>query len=69
MRIYEFAKQKDVSSKELVQLLETEGFAVTSHMSIMTQEMEAFLEKYFNTQVKKKTDSKEKKNNPVWIHE
>jgi translation initiation factor IF-2 len=65
MRIYEFAKQKDVSSKELVQLLETEGFAVTSHMSIMTQEMEAFLEKYFNAQVKKQAESKEKKKKPV----
>lgn len=47
MRIYEFAKQKNISSKEIVCLLEKEGFAVTSHMSVLTEEAEHFLNKHF----------------------
>jgi translation initiation factor IF-2 len=47
MRIYEFAKQKNVSSKELVEILIAQGFDVTSHMSVLNTEAEAFLNKKF----------------------
>ncbi|MBL4587992.1 translation initiation factor IF-2 N-terminal domain-containing protein, partial [Candidatus Babeliales bacterium] len=61
MRIYEFAKQKNVSSKDVVQLLEKHDFSVTSHMSVLTDDMRKFLDKRFDpgTKVKKK-DDKEK---------
>ena len=43
MRVYEFAKQKDVSSKEILALLEKEGFSVASHMSVLSDDSISFL--------------------------
>lgn len=45
MRVYEFAKQKGVSSKELLDKLEKAGFVLSSHMAILTDEALVFLEK------------------------
>lgn len=56
MRIYEFAKQKNISSKEILHLLEEKGFAVVSHMSVLTEEAEAFLAKHFGGAAEKNSE-------------
>lgn len=62
MRIYELAKQKNVSSKDVVQLLEKHGFSVTNHMSVVTDKIGKFLEQHFADDIKtEKKNSKEKK--------
>jgi translation initiation factor IF-2 len=45
MRIYEFAKQKNISSKEVLAILEKAGFSVASHMSVIPDEAVSVLEK------------------------
>lgn len=45
MRVYEFAKKMDVSSKELVSRLRSQGFDIKSHMSVLTDEAIQFLQK------------------------
>ena len=45
MRIYEFSKEFDVTTKDLVDALEKEGFSGKSHMSALTQEEVNFLQK------------------------
>ena len=48
MRIYEFTKQIDgVTSKELVEMLVANGFDVQTHMSILTEDAQKFLNKKF----------------------
>ena len=42
-RIFEYAKQNGLDSKQLVELLRQNGFVVKSHMSVLTPQMEAFL--------------------------
>lgn len=44
MRIYEFCKQHNLASKEVLQLLNDNGFKVASHMAVLTPEMQQFLE-------------------------
>ena len=38
MRVYEFAKQKGLSSKDLMALLAQEGLEVSSHMAVLSEE-------------------------------
>jgi len=42
-RIFEYAKENGLNSKDLVELLRKNGFAVKSHMSVLTPQMEAVL--------------------------
>lgn len=46
MRIYEFAKQSNVTSKQLIDFLKKEGFAVGNHMSVLSEQEIAVLQKY-----------------------
>lgn len=59
MRIYEFAKKHDVSSKDLLEALKREGIEVKSHMSVIPKEGLAFLEKKYESSEKKVASSKE----------
>ena len=43
MRVYEFAKLHNISSKDLLNKLSSGGFSVASHMSILTEEEKRFL--------------------------
>jgi translation initiation factor IF-2 len=53
MRVYEFAKEHGLSSKELVVLLAKEGFEVSSHMSVLSDKAISFLEnKYKKAEIK-----------------
>lgn len=53
MRVYEFAKEHGLSSKELVALLAKEGFEVSSHMSVLSDKAVSFLEnKYKKAEIK-----------------
>src|SRR5436190_19013039 len=55
MRIYELAQQKNISSKNVIELLQKNGFDVKSHMSVLSDQALSFLEKNFN----KKHDNEE----------
>src|ERR1700722_7850955 len=52
MRIYEFAKEINVSTKEVLQVLQKHGFDVKSHMSIMSDPEKAVLMRAFGPQEK-----------------
>lgn len=45
MRIYEFAKQQNLSVKEVMDILQGGGFHEKSHMAILTDDAHAFLQK------------------------
>jgi translation initiation factor IF-2 len=45
MRVYEYAKQKNISTKEVVSLLKEGGFDVTSHMVVLDQDALDYLQK------------------------
>lgn len=47
MRVYEFAKEYDVSSKDIINLLKDAGFDVGNHMSVLDDKACAYLEKEF----------------------
>ena len=42
-RVYEFSKKSGISSKDIIALLEKNGFSVVNHMTVLTQEMIDFL--------------------------
>lgn len=44
MRVYEFAKKKNISSKELIKLLQQGGFEIKSHMSVLDGNATKFLQ-------------------------
>jgi translation initiation factor IF-2 len=50
MRIYEFAKKFEIPTKKVLEVLQKNGFSVTSHMSILDDGAVAFLEKTFGPQ-------------------
>src|SRR5579863_1256936 len=54
MRIYEFAQLNNIPSKDLIQQLQTNGFDVKSHMSVLDEKALSFLNK-LSTEVNKKT--------------
>lgn len=45
MRVYEFCKEHGIAAKDAVAWLNDGGFAVGSHMSVLSEEARAFLEK------------------------
>lgn len=45
MRVYELSKKLDISSKQLLEMLQAQGFEVVSHMSVASDEAVAFAEK------------------------
>src|SRR6266404_8342518 len=45
MRIYEFAQSHNISSKDLIEKLQKQGFDVKSHMSVLDDEALSFLNK------------------------
>ena len=47
MRVYEFAKQVNLPSKELIKMLKDGGFQVGNHMSVLDQKALDFLNKKF----------------------
>ena len=47
MRVYEFAKEHGLSSKDIVALLNKQGFATSSHMAVLTDEAIQFLNEHF----------------------
>jgi translation initiation factor IF-2 len=47
MRVYEFAKKVEVSSKELIQALNDAGYEVKNHMAVLTDNEIALLEKKY----------------------
>ncbi len=57
MRVYEFAKEQGVSSKELIALLSQQGFELSSHMAVLPDEALRFL----NTKFAKKTQPQPQK--------
>ena len=57
MRIYEYAKQVDVKSKEIIDLLTAAGIEVKSHMSVLEPEVITIL----NRKYKKSIDKTEQK--------
>ncbi|KAA9219738.1 MULTISPECIES: translation initiation factor IF-2 [Aerococcus] len=65
-RVYEYAKEKNISSKELLASAKKAGLSYTSHMSSMTDEDIQTMEKYFakeKSQPKQKEPSQEKQGN------
>ncbi len=59
MRVYEFAKQKNSSSKELIKILREGGFDVKSHMSVLDDKATVFLERALKPQKTDKSDKPE----------
>src|SRR5438477_4272558 len=45
MRIYEFSQLNNVSSKDVIEKLQKNGFDVKSHMSVLDEKALAFLQK------------------------
>lgn len=45
MRVYEFAKEHELSSKDIIALLVKNGFDISSHMSVLSDEAIGFLNK------------------------
>lgn len=61
MRVYEFAKEQGVSSKDLLVLLSEQGFEFSSHMAVLSDPALEFLKKKFE----KKASTQEVKAAPV----
>ncbi|MFA5075007.1 MAG: translation initiation factor IF-2 [Candidatus Babeliales bacterium] len=66
MRIYEIAKEKNISSKQIIDLLKKAGIKVSSHMSVVSPEglahiEKAFLPKQSSSKVSSQQSDKEKK--------
>lgn len=50
MRVYEVARERGLSSKEVIKLLTDSGFDASSHMSVLDDSAVSFLEKHFGNQ-------------------
>lgn len=61
MRVYEFAKEQGVSSKDLLALLSEQGFELSSHMAVLTDPALQFLRQKFE----KKAEVTSAKNVPA----
>jgi translation initiation factor IF-2 len=66
MRVYEFSKQSGISAKQILELLRDEGIDLGNHMSILSPEALAILEKYSQ---KSKVSKPSKAKQPVIIKE
>jgi len=53
MRVYEFTKQNSMKNKDVLDILQQNGFDITSHMAILPQEALAFLTVHFQEKNKK----------------
>ncbi|TCW35666.1 translation initiation factor 2 (bIF-2) [Laceyella sacchari] len=60
IRVYEYAKQMKMSSKEVLNILERMDMKLNNHMSVMNEGMIQKVEQYIN-EVKKSSNSKEEK--------
>ncbi|WP_280768937.1 translation initiation factor IF-2 [Salipaludibacillus daqingensis] len=60
MRIYEYAKENNTTSKEVINQLEKLGIEVTNHMSVITDETIEKLQNKTGTQAKTSSDSAKK---------
>ena len=60
MRVYEFAKEKDISSKEVLDVLEKGGYKLASHMSVVPEEGVVYLKKAFSAKKEKPVSSVKK---------
>lgn len=58
MRVYEYAKQKNMSSKEVIQTLKNMEVDVSNHMSMIDEEVIERLEKQFNKKSSVKQEPK-----------
>ena len=47
IRLYEFSKNSGISSKELLDALQAHGFNVANHMTVLSDDIVAFLNKHF----------------------
>ncbi len=61
MRVYEFAKEKKISSREVLDLLEKGGYTLASHMAVLTDQALVYL----NDSLGKPAKSKPKKSAPT----
>lgn len=59
MRVYEFAKEKGLSSKEVLDLLEKGGYEVASHMSVLPEKSVDYLNGVLSPQKTKSKDDLE----------
>lgn len=59
MRVYEFAKEKDLSSREVLDLLSAGGFELASHMSVLSDDALVYLKNKFTKTVKEPVIAKE----------
>jgi len=57
MRVYEFSKQYDIPTKDLLAALGKGKFQVTSHMSVLTEKEIDYLNKEFNINISAKQSS------------
>lgn len=58
MRVYEFSKEHDISSKEVLQALQDVGFEVDSHMAVLTDEQVEYLNELFGQSEDQELDKK-----------
>jgi translation initiation factor IF-2 len=61
MRVYEIAKEKGLSSKDVLDLLEKGGFAVASHMSVVPEDAIEYLENKLSGKTKTPAPARSKK--------
>ncbi|MBD3231209.1 translation initiation factor IF-2 [Candidatus Dependentiae bacterium] len=65
MRVYEFAKQKGVTSREILKLLEKVDIGLTSHMSVVPEKGIVYLNKLFDKEKEEKKTVPPKKKQEV----
>lgn len=58
MRVYEFAKEQGISSKDLLALLSEQGFEFSSHMAVLTESALQFLNKKFAKKIEMPSELK-----------
>lgn len=49
MRVYEYAKEKNLTSKDVLNLLKTSGFDIHTHMAVLPQEARVVLDKILSS--------------------
>ncbi|MBU4270080.1 translation initiation factor IF-2 [Candidatus Dependentiae bacterium] len=62
MRIYEFAKEKNLSSKEILEVLKSNGYEFASHMSVISDQALVFLNKKYSKDAKTSIEKSPEKN-------
>ncbi|WP_028776160.1 translation initiation factor IF-2 [Shimazuella kribbensis] len=61
IRVYEYAKEKDMSSKEVINILEKVGIPVNNHMSVMDETATKKVEEFVNKFKQGSTSAKQEK--------